>query len=105
MVENSKSPMNACRAGFPAFTLPDQLLHPLVSHPHLLSAPLSCLCQCATFLLASVTLKRMSRGPATEDSRGLLQLSIAGWFFPLPWLGYAAGSVAPEDCHLALAAW
>ena len=43
-------------------------------------------------------------GPAAEDNRGLLPLSIAGWFSPLPWLGYAGGLVVPEDCHLALAA-
>ena len=27
--------------------------------------------------------------------------SIAGWFFPLPWLVSVAGGVAPEDCLLA----
>jgi len=30
--------------------------------------------------------------------------SIVGWFFPLPWLGYVAGSVASLACHLALVA-
>jgi len=30
--------------------------------------------------------------------------SIVGWFFLLPSMEYAAGSVAPEVCHLALAA-
>jgi len=31
-------------------------------------------------------------------------LSIVGSFFPLPWLAYAAGTVAPDVCHLALVA-
>ncbi len=30
--------------------------------------------------------------------------SIVGWFCPLPWLAYAAGTVEPEGCHLVLAA-
>ena len=31
-------------------------------------------------------------------------LSIVGWFFRLPWLEYAAGSVAPDVCLLVLEA-
>ena len=42
--------------------------------------------------------------PAAGDNTALPALSIVGWFFPLPWLGYAASSVAPLACHLALAA-
>ena len=30
--------------------------------------------------------------------------SIVGWCCRLPWQGFVAGSVAPEDCHLALVA-
>src|SRR5579864_3993309 len=41
---------------------------------------------------------------AARDSTGLPALTTVGWFSPLPWLGYVAGSVAPPACHLALAA-
>src|SRR5258707_1191543 len=33
--------------------------------------------------------------PAAGDNTALPALSIVGWFFPLPWLGYAASSVPP----------
>ncbi|SRR6266567_2995892 len=42
--------------------------------------------------------------PAVGDGTGLRAPSIVGRFSPLPWLGYAADSVVPEDCHLALVA-
>ncbi len=42
--------------------------------------------------------------PAVRDSTVLPALSIAGWFFPLPSLGYTVGSVAQLACHLALVA-
>jgi hypothetical protein len=55
-------------------------------------------------LLASGALNRPSRGPAAEENRGLPPLSIVGWFCRLPWLESAGGSIAPDGCHLALAA-
>ncbi len=42
--------------------------------------------------------------PAVRDSTVLPALSIAGWFFPLPMLGYTVGSVARLAYHLALVA-
>ena len=49
-----------------------------------------------------LTLGRMAL--AGGDGKGLLALSIVGWFSRLPWLEYAAGSVVPPVCHLALVA-
>ncbi len=49
-------------------------------------------------------LKCLCMAPAAKDNRALLVLSTVGWFFPLPSLGYVAGIVAPEVCHLVLAA-
>jgi len=40
--------------------------------------------------------------PAAKDNKALPVLSTVGWFFPLPSLEYAAGSIAPEVCHLVL---
>ncbi len=42
--------------------------------------------------------------PAAGDNTALPPLSIVGWFSPLPSLGYAASSVVPVACHLALEA-
>ena len=42
--------------------------------------------------------------PAAGGNRELLPLSIVGWFSPLPWLGYASGSVVPDVCPLVLVA-
>jgi hypothetical protein len=50
------------------------------------------------------TLNRLSMGPAARDNRGVLSLSIVGWFCPLPWLASVAGNVAPDVRHLVLAA-
>src|SRR6266516_1105143 len=41
---------------------------------------------------------------AARDKTALPAQSTVGWFFPLPWLEYAVGSVAPSACHLALVA-
>src|SRR5215831_8075761 len=49
---------------------------------------------------ACVALKRK----AARGKRAPRALSIAGGFFPLPWLASAADSVAPLVCHLARAA-
>ena len=49
-----------------------------------------------------LTLGRMAL--AGGDGKGLLALSIVGWFSRLPWLEYAAGSVVPPVCPLALVA-
>ena len=46
----------------------------------------------------------LKRKPVARGRRAPRALSSVGWFFPLPWLAYAAGSVEPEDCHLVLAA-
>jgi hypothetical protein len=54
--------------------------------------------------LASFTLKGFILEPAAKDSRAHPALSIVGWFSPLPWLGYVAGSVAAPTSHLALVA-
>src|SRR5205814_8551549 len=83
---------------------PDRPLHPAALHPHLLSASLSRLCHFAELLLASRALSRLSMGPAARENRGPLPLSIVGWFSPLPWRESVAGSVAPDGCHLVLAA-
>jgi hypothetical protein len=61
-------------------------------------------CRFAGRLLASFMLKFLHMAPAAKDNRALLVLSTVGWFFPLPELRYAAGSVAPEVCYLVLAA-
>jgi hypothetical protein len=62
------------------------------------------LCHFAERLLASVAFKRLRMVPAAGDNRALPPLYIVGWFFLLPSLAYAGGSVVPEVCHLALAA-
>jgi hypothetical protein len=41
---------------------------------------------------------------AAGDSKGLRLQSFVGWFSPLPSLVSVADTVAPEVCHLALAA-
>ena len=55
----------------------------MILHPHLASMPLK-------------------RKPLAMGKRAPNAPSIVGWFFPLPWLAYAAGTVAPEGCHLVL---
>ena len=37
-----------------------------------------------------------------RDNKAHPALSIVGLFFPLPWLGYAVGSIARSACHLGL---
>jgi hypothetical protein len=49
--------------------------------------------------LLALKRKRVARGKRAPRAP-----SIVGWFFPLPWQGYVAGSVAPSACHLALVA-
>ena len=51
--------------------------------------------------LAVVALKRKA---AARGKRASRTPSIVGWFCQRPWLGYAADSVAPPACHLALVA-
>jgi hypothetical protein len=55
-------------------------------------------------LLASFTLKGFILELAAEENRAHPALSIVGWFSPQPALPYAAGSIAPTACHLALVA-
>jgi len=43
-------------------------------------------------------------GTGAEDGTAPPALSSAGWFSPLPWLEYVAGSVALAVCHLVLEA-
>src|SRR5258708_9335505 len=79
----------------------------LVFHPIDLSA-CYCLhdaayCHFMRRFLTSFTLNMRSVAPVARDNRALPALSIFGWFFLLPWLGYAVGSVARSACHLALA--
>jgi hypothetical protein len=54
-------------------------------------------------LLTSFTLIVRSVAPVARDNRAPPELSIVGWFFPLPELPYAVDSVARSACHLALA--
>ena len=51
--------------------------------------------------LTSLPLKRK---PLATGKRAPRAPSIVEWFCRMPWLGYAAGSVAPPACHLVLAA-
>ena len=51
--------------------------------------------------LASMPLKGK---PLALGKRAPPEPSNFGWFFPLPWLAYAAGSVEPEGCHLVFEA-
>jgi hypothetical protein len=55
----------------------------MILHPHLARMPLK-------------------RKPLATGKRAPNAPSIVGWFFSLPWLAYAAGTVEPEGCHLVL---
>ncbi len=105
MVDNSINPCELILGCFSLIRLDKQatsscrLLLLLCFHLH------SCAqCRFAGRLLASFMLKFLRMAPAAKDNRALLVLSTVGWFFPLPSLGYTAGIVAPEVCHLVLAA-
>ncbi len=107
MVDNSISPCELISGQFsPHSTVEiDGVFHPMD------------LCACTCFhlhdaaychftrrFLTSFTLNMRSVAPVARENRALPALSIVGWCFPLPWLGYAVGSVAPSACHLALVA-
>src|SRR5215472_15893285 len=42
----------------------------------------------------------LKRKPLARGTRAARALSIVGWFCRRPWLAFAAGSVAPDACHL-----
>ena len=89
---------------FPSFSLTDRQLHLVALHPHLLSAPLSCLCHVTKPLKPEGALNRLSMGPAVGENRGLPPLPIVGSFALRPELPSAGDSVAPPVCPLVLAA-
>src|SRR6266699_2327910 len=51
-----------------------------------------------------LTFMALKRKSAARGKRAPREPSIVGWFFPLPWLAYAAGTVAPDGCPLVLQA-
>jgi hypothetical protein len=53
-------------------------------------------------LLTPFTLIVRGVAPMAKGKRALPAWSTVGWFFPLPWLRYADGSVVPEASPLAL---
>ncbi|SRR6266849_91331 len=55
-------------------------------------------------LLPHLTCVTLKRKPAARGTRAPRLPSIVDGFSRLPWLVFAADSVVPEDCHLALVA-
>jgi hypothetical protein len=58
----------------------------------------------ATTLYPHLAFLALKRRPVARGKRAPREPSIVGWFFPLPWLAYAAGTVAPDVCPLVLQA-
>ena len=52
--------------------------------------------------LTSIHAQHVKCGTGGKGEQSTSRVSIVGWFFPLPWLGYAGGLAAPSACHLAL---
>jgi hypothetical protein len=107
MVENSISPCERISGGFSPHSIAqiDIMLHPIDLSActcfHLHDAAY---CHRTGLFLTSFTLNMRIVALVAGDSTALPLLSTVGWFSLLPWLGYAAGSVALPACSLALAA-
>src|SRR5262245_32748187 len=78
--------------------------HPLASHPYLLSSSSSHPRPFPGRHLAPSPLTWSSMGPAEAGNRGRPLLSTVGCFSLRPSPESAVGTVAPDACHLALAA-